>query len=249
MSGPGQPRDASRSRERRHRPDLVDHLRTLAAISGIGRSGRPPLEREDLRHGERRSRIDGEAVERLGGKRHHAAAAKRADRPASRSSAVSACGSMRNRSIQQYTFAYTEPNAPQFGCRTSVAGIALSVRAAPPLHGAAHGVTFNKDIAPLLWQNCASCHRPGQPGPFSLVTFDDVRPRAREIAARRDKPRDAAVEARAGHGEFAGVRRLTDAQIALDRALGRPRQPRGRSGATCRRRPAGRPAGSSASPI
>jgi len=34
--------------------------------------------------------------------------------------------------------------------------------AAPP--------TFNKDIAPILYQQCATCHRPGEVAPFSLLT-------------------------------------------------------------------------------
>ena len=28
--------------------------------------------------------------------------------------------------------------------------------------------TYNKDIAPILWKNCAGRHRPGEIGPFSL---------------------------------------------------------------------------------
>ncbi|MEL7500089.1 MAG: hypothetical protein AAFN77_20985 [Planctomycetota bacterium] len=44
-------------------------------------------------------------------------------------------------------------------------------------------VTFNKDIAPIVHQKCASCHRPGQAGPFSLITFKDVARRARTIDA------------------------------------------------------------------
>ncbi len=35
-------------------------------------------------------------------------------------------------------------------------------------------VTYAKDIAPILWKNCAECHRPGQVGPFSLLTYQDA---------------------------------------------------------------------------
>jgi thiol-disulfide isomerase/thioredoxin len=31
--------------------------------------------------------------------------------------------------------------------------------------------TFNKDIAPILYQNCTTCHRPGEVAPFSLLTY------------------------------------------------------------------------------
>ena len=39
-------------------------------------------------------------------------------------------------------------------------------------------VTFTKDVAPILWTRCAPCHRPGEIGPFSLLTYDDVKRRA-----------------------------------------------------------------------
>jgi mono/diheme cytochrome c family protein len=44
--------------------------------------------------------------------------------------------------------------------------------------------TFAKDVAPLLYKNCVSCHRPGEMGPMSLVTYQDARPWARAIRDR-----------------------------------------------------------------
>src|SRR4051794_17580624 len=41
--------------------------------------------------------------------------------------------------------------------------------------------TFNKEIASIVWTRCASCHRPGAIGPFSLLTYDDVRRHAPQI--------------------------------------------------------------------
>jgi cytochrome c-type biogenesis protein CcmH/NrfG len=89
----------------------------------------------------------------------------------------------------------------------------ILVAAAAPAFG--QQVTFNKDIAPLVWQNCATCHRPGQLGPFSLVTFEDIRPRAREIVRAVKSHAMPPWKPEPGHGEFEGVRRLSDAQIAL----------------------------------
>lgn len=43
-------------------------------------------------------------------------------------------------------------------------------------------VTFNKDIAPLVFANCAPCHRPGTAAPFSLLTYADAVKHADEIA-------------------------------------------------------------------
>ena len=37
-------------------------------------------------------------------------------------------------------------------------------------------VTFNKDVAPILFEHCAGCHRPGEIAPFSVLSFAEVRP-------------------------------------------------------------------------
>jgi hypothetical protein len=42
-------------------------------------------------------------------------------------------------------------------------------------------VTFNEHIAPLIHQNCTGCHRPDQSGPFSLITYQDVKKRSGTI--------------------------------------------------------------------
>ena len=42
-------------------------------------------------------------------------------------------------------------------------------------------VTFNKDVLPILQKNCQSCHRPGQIGPFSMLSYKDTRPWAKAI--------------------------------------------------------------------
>ena len=44
--------------------------------------------------------------------------------------------------------------------------------------GAADSPTFARDIAPIIYENCSGCHRPGEAGPFPLLTYDDVRRRA-----------------------------------------------------------------------
>lgn len=42
-------------------------------------------------------------------------------------------------------------------------------------------VTFSKDVAPIFYENCASCHRPGEIAPFSVLDYDIVRPWAKSI--------------------------------------------------------------------
>jgi len=77
----------------------------------------------------------------------------------------------------------------------------------------AYAATFAHDIAPIVYQNCAPCHRPGEAGPFSLLTYKDVKSHARQIAdvTRRRYMPPWAPEA--GFGKFADERHLTDAQI------------------------------------
>ena len=41
--------------------------------------------------------------------------------------------------------------------------------------------TWHEQIGPLLQKHCADCHRPGEPAPFSLLTYDDAFKRRRLI--------------------------------------------------------------------
>ena len=45
-------------------------------------------------------------------------------------------------------------------------------------------ITFSKDVAPILQENCHTCHRPGQMAPMALMTYEQVRPWAPVIKAR-----------------------------------------------------------------
>jgi Copper type II ascorbate-dependent monooxygenase, C-terminal domain len=49
----------------------------------------------------------------------------------------------------------------------------------PAIHGAE--LTFSKDIAPIFYAKCVSCHRPGEAAPMSLIAYKDVRPWAASI--------------------------------------------------------------------
>lgn len=54
--------------------------------------------------------------------------------------------------------------------------------ASPQTTKAAAEITFNRDIAPIMFRSCASCHRPGEAAPFSLLSYSDVKKHARQIA-------------------------------------------------------------------
>jgi hypothetical protein len=47
--------------------------------------------------------------------------------------------------------------------------------------GATAPVTFHKDIEPLLQAHCQACHRPGEIGPMTLLTYQNTRPWAKAI--------------------------------------------------------------------
>jgi tetratricopeptide (TPR) repeat protein len=74
--------------------------------------------------------------------------------------------------------------------------------------------TFTKDVAPILWTHCAGCHRPGQIAPFPLITYEDVLPRARQVAASVGARQMPPWMPERGHGDFENVRELSDTQIA-----------------------------------
>src|SRR5437773_11310978 len=73
--------------------------------------------------------------------------------------------------------------------------------------------TFSKDVAPILYTKCVSCHRPGEVAPMSLITYQDARPWARSIrekVAARIMPPWFADPA---YGHFRNDRSLTQKEI------------------------------------
>ncbi len=76
-------------------------------------------------------------------------------------------------------------------------------------------VTFNRDIAPIIYQNCASCHRPGESGPFPLLTYQDVKKHANQIVAVTHTRFMPPWLPEPGDLKLQQERRLSDAQIAL----------------------------------
>jgi len=79
---------------------------------------------------------------------------------------------------------------------------------------ASAGVTYCRDVAPILFQNCASCHRAGEVAPFALTSYEDAAKRAKwlsEVTRQRLMP---PWKAKLGFGHFEGERFLTDHEIA-----------------------------------
>jgi len=90
------------------------------------------------------------------------------------------------------------------------AWVACSVSIAP---AQPQRLTFARDIAPIIYENCAPCHQPGQAGPFPLLSFDDVKKHAREIVTVTRSRFMPPWLPEHGYGDFQGERRLSDEQI------------------------------------
>jgi Flp pilus assembly protein TadD len=74
-------------------------------------------------------------------------------------------------------------------------------------------VTFNKDVAPIVFANCAPCHRPGEVVPFSLLSYADAAAHAEEMADETLQHRMPPWLPDEGDYPILGTRRLTVAQI------------------------------------
>src|ERR1700752_4691162 len=75
-------------------------------------------------------------------------------------------------------------------------------------------ITWNREISRLIYDKCASCHRP-EGSAFSLMTYRDVQPRVTEIKAAvlsRRMPPWGAIK---GFGDFRNDEALTAEQIEL----------------------------------
>ena len=91
---------------------------------------------------------------------------------------------------------------------------ALSMTMLWPLAaGAADAPTFSKDIAPILWNKCAGCHRPGEVGPFPLMTYKDAAKRADFLKEVTEDKKMPPWKPEAGYGEFHDARTLTPAEM------------------------------------
>src|SRR5512138_3829430 len=101
----------------------------------------------------------------------------------------------------------------------SVAAIAVVVLAVgalsvqPTVAQGTASPTFSKDVAPILYAKCVTCHRAGEIGPMSLIAYKDARPWAASI---RDKVSNRAMppwHADPHVGAFRNDRSLTTKEV------------------------------------
>jgi hypothetical protein len=74
--------------------------------------------------------------------------------------------------------------------------------------------TFSKDIAPILYNRCLGCHRPGEAAPMTFRNYKEVRPWAKaikqQVVTRLMPPWDADPSV----DKFSNDRHLTDVEVA-----------------------------------
>jgi len=88
-------------------------------------------------------------------------------------------------------------------------------------------VTFTRHVAGILWTHCVACHRPGEVAPFSLMSYEDAKHRARHIASVTSERFMPPWPAEPGHGQFRDERTLSDREIALLEEWARAGAPQG----------------------
>src|SRR5678815_3443863 len=75
-------------------------------------------------------------------------------------------------------------------------------------------VTFTKDVAPILFAHCATCHRDGEGAPFPLMQYADVKKRAKQILTSVEGKQMPPWKPVEGWGEFQGERRMKPEDVA-----------------------------------
>src|SRR5262245_60190001 len=79
--------------------------------------------------------------------------------------------------------------------------------------GTREDVTFNKDVAPILFKNCAECHRANDIAPMALMTYKETRPWARSIKEKVVTREMPPWSPDPKYGEFTNDHRLAQKDI------------------------------------
>ena len=95
---------------------------------------------------------------------------------------------------------------------TGMALVGVAFARQPRLLGARDSEpTFARDVAPILYANCTTCHHPGGLGPFSLLDYDSTVKNVSEMREAVSKGAMPPWHADGPHGVFRNDRRLSAA--------------------------------------
>src|ERR1700744_2443787 len=74
-------------------------------------------------------------------------------------------------------------------------------------------VTWSRHIAPIIFKNCTPCHRPGESGPFNLLSYADAVKKAKLIKFVTQTRYMPPWPADPAYSHFIGENVLTPAEI------------------------------------
>src|SRR5438270_4421052 len=97
--------------------------------------------------------------------------------------------------------------------RITCLGIVLALAASAADTANTRQVTYSKDVAPILYKNCATCHRSGEIGPMSLLNYKETRPWAKAIKQAVQARKMPPWFADPNYGHFANDSRLPQTDI------------------------------------
>lgn len=104
-------------------------------------------------------------------------------------------------------------------CLIPLAASLVALRTSP-LSAQEGAVTFTRDVAAILYENCVNCHKPGGVAPMSLMTYEEARPYAPLISYRTGLYPNAGtmppyyIERDVGIQEYRDDERLTEEELA-----------------------------------
>src|SRR6185437_10813795 len=91
-------------------------------------------------------------------------------------------------------------------------GIAVVALTSGAARGAGPSPTYHKDVERIVQKQCQDCHRPGEVAPFALLTYEQAKKHAADLASvtesRTMPPWPASPTV---GGPFLDARRLSDA--------------------------------------
>jgi tetratricopeptide (TPR) repeat protein len=76
-------------------------------------------------------------------------------------------------------------------------------------------LTYRKDIAPVIREQCAACHHAGESAPLELVTYGDVKDQAAQVVSAVEDGSMPPWLPERGYGEFSGARGLSADEIGM----------------------------------
>ena len=82
-----------------------------------------------------------------------------------------------------------------------------------PFRARGEDIAFAKDIAPIVYRSCVSCHRPGGSAPFSLLRYEDVKAHGAQIVSATGRRAMPPCLPDPGFGDFLEQCRLSDAEV------------------------------------